>query len=253
MSAVLQPRPSVFAVPDAQWRSWDGWSDISATTDAELVPTGARVVVLAARPGDETLACGGLLRHVADRGDAVVVLSVTDGTASHPGSRRWPAWRLMAERPREARAALDALGLPDAQIVRAALPDGQVAAHRERLVHLLERLVRPLDVIVSPWRRDGDADALAIADCAATVATHTASRFIEVPVSAWRGATPGDGAWPWLRARQLPIAPELARRKTRALRELHSQIEPDIASGAAPVMGIDVLQRAAWTRELYFV
>jgi LmbE family N-acetylglucosaminyl deacetylase len=250
---VIEPLIHGRGTGDALWRAWGGWREMVPTTAAELVPAGARAVVVAPHPDDEVLACAGLLQELAALGRDIVVVAATDGTASHPGSRRWPAWRLQAERPRESRAAFAALGLANARWVRAQLPDGGLRAAVPRLAGLLERVIRRTDVVIATWRRDGHPDHEAAGDAAAQAALAVGARLIEAPVWAWHWAAPDDARLPWLRARRLALAPGVAQRKSRALRAFHSQIEPDITTGRAPVLPTTALQRAAWPHEVFFV
>ncbi|MGK9559270.1 PIG-L family deacetylase, partial [Salmonella enterica subsp. enterica] len=78
----------------------------------QLVPAGHRAVIIAPHPDDEVLGCGGLLQGLAMLDRQIQLISVTDGSASHPGSRRWPVERLSIVRPQESAQALHRLGLP---------------------------------------------------------------------------------------------------------------------------------------------
>lgn len=68
------------------------------------------VLVLAPHPDDESLGCGLLLAALWSRGAPAHLACLTDGSASHPGSRDWPAPRLAAWRRAELEAAMRALG-----------------------------------------------------------------------------------------------------------------------------------------------
>ena len=70
-----------------QWHAWTGLRQMRTTCMETLVPVGARAVVVAPHPDDEVLAVGGLLAQLARLGGAIRVIAVTDGTASHRGSR----------------------------------------------------------------------------------------------------------------------------------------------------------------------
>ena len=72
--------------PSAQWLSWPGWAGLRVTSVAELVPPGSRLVVVAPHPDDEILGAGGLLAATARAGRDLLLVAVTDGQASHPGS-----------------------------------------------------------------------------------------------------------------------------------------------------------------------
>lgn len=67
------------------------WLRSIAVTRAPEVDWGKRgrvvVVVVAPHPDDETLAAGGTISMLVRRGFTVDVVAVTDGEASHPGSR----------------------------------------------------------------------------------------------------------------------------------------------------------------------
>src|ERR1700712_473320 len=115
-----------------EWLGWSRLSQLPALTASEMVPHGARAVVVAPHPDDEILAVGGLLAHLARVGTPVLIVAVTDGTASHVGSTEWPVERLVRERPIESRTALHRLGV-DTEPVRLGLPDGRIEGYRELL------------------------------------------------------------------------------------------------------------------------
>jgi LmbE family N-acetylglucosaminyl deacetylase len=128
----------------------------------------SRVLVVAPHPDDDAIGCGGTLIALARRGARISVTYVTDGSASHVKSRRFPPARLRDIREGEARAALHALGIRSTpQFLRA--PDGGLAnvggAERGRLVAALaERIVRRrANVVFAPWPRDPHPDHVAAA------------------------------------------------------------------------------------------
>ena len=73
---------------------------------------GATPVVLAPHPDDEVIGCGGLLAAAADCGVRPIIVHVTDGSGSHPGSRAFPREALIALRQHEACSAAKRLGVP---------------------------------------------------------------------------------------------------------------------------------------------
>ncbi|WP_327176435.1 PIG-L family deacetylase [Streptomyces sp. NBC_01335] len=91
--------------PEAEWARWDGWR---ALADAPRID--GPVVVVAAHPDDEVLGVGGTLARLTAAGAEVHVVTVTDGEASHPGSRRVPPDVLARLRADELGAALDDRG-----------------------------------------------------------------------------------------------------------------------------------------------
>ena len=77
--------------------------------DLDAIVGAGGLVVLAPHPDDESLGCGALLRAAAGAGRRVVVVVVTDGSRSHPGSARVDAIALARLRAAELRAALKVL------------------------------------------------------------------------------------------------------------------------------------------------
>ena len=98
--------------PAQIWNSAPQLAQIPAISPHSLVPAGARVVIIAPHPGDEVLACGGLLQRLSTLEHPILLISITDGSASHPGSNVWPASRLSVVRPQESVEALRRLGMP---------------------------------------------------------------------------------------------------------------------------------------------
>jgi LmbE family N-acetylglucosaminyl deacetylase len=123
-----------------------------------------RALIVAPHPDDETLGCGGLVATLSRLGAAFRFIFVTDGAASHPGSRLWPRWRLAAQRRREAHEALRRLGADNAPRVFLGLPDAAMPAARsprwKEAVTQIRDIVREFqpDLAVLPWRRDPHCD-----------------------------------------------------------------------------------------------
>ena len=104
--------------PETRWRPF--LEDL-APPPLGLSPPPRRAVVLAPHPDDEVLGVGGLLALPARAGSRVLIVAVTDGEASHPGSDALPPGLLARTRATETLAALAALGLP-AGVRRLGLP-----------------------------------------------------------------------------------------------------------------------------------
>ncbi len=77
--------------------------------ELEDLCAGKGIVVFAPHPDDESLGCGGLISEAVEQGIPVHVVMVSDGGASHPGSRKFPPKRVIAIRRSETLAALSAL------------------------------------------------------------------------------------------------------------------------------------------------
>lgn len=103
--------------------------------DALLQRRGARLMVIAPHPDDESLAAAGLIQRALAYGVPVSVVFVTDGE-NNPWPQRWLERRVWvgvrarrswgARRRSEADAALRRLGAGDAAIHRLGWPDGGV-------------------------------------------------------------------------------------------------------------------------------
>lgn len=130
--------------------------------DQSAIPVSAlgSILIAAPHPDDETLGCGGLVAHCSSAGNAITVLAMTSGGASHPGD---DAWRdeLCAIRECEQREALRVLGLVKPDIVRLGLSDGKVdrlkGEIRKRVVKKIQNIIRA--------RRIGSLFVPAIDDC----------------------------------------------------------------------------------------
>jgi LmbE family N-acetylglucosaminyl deacetylase len=86
--------------------AWPGMHAVPPLTLDECLPAEARLVVVAAHPDDEVLACGALLHVHAARGGAVLLVAVTDGEASHAAASRWARQRLAEKRHAERKNGL---------------------------------------------------------------------------------------------------------------------------------------------------
>jgi LmbE family N-acetylglucosaminyl deacetylase len=236
---------------DAAWRSWPGLETLPAVTAPELVPKGARAVIVAPHPDDELLGCGGLLQLLASTRRQTLLIAVTDGGASHPGSPQWPSERLLLERPLETARAFAMLGL-SGPVLRARLPDGGVTRHAAQLRTLLETTLRPDDVVIATWRLDGHPDHEATGHAAAHAAASCGATLLEMPIWAWHWASPGDPRLPWQRARRLVLSAAVLQRKREALACYASQMQADASTGRPPIVPPSALERLLRPFEVYF-
>lgn len=205
------------------------------TQAGELARAGSRLVVVAPHPDDELLGIGGTLRLLQRLGHAVLVVSVTDGESSHPGSLAWPPERLIEARQCEAVASWKLLGLEPTRI-RLSFADGAVAAAETDLAESLASILEPGDTVFVPWRMDGHADHESCSRATRIAAAECGAVVHEFPVWA---LVPGHSAHAGLerltmRCVALPADVQLAKRL--AIAALHSQIGPDESTGALPVL-----------------
>ena len=252
-SAMQARRIEGSGTPDQVWLSWPGLNDIPAISASALVPPGIRAVIVAPHPDDEILACGGLLQLLAAQGSALLLVAVTDGDASHPGSPLWPPERLRQVRPQESAQALHALGLAPPDWLRLRLPDGGVAGMTPELSAALAAQLRPGDRVFTTWRLDGHPDHEACGWACASACSASGATLVEMPVWGWHWATPGDTRLPWHRARRLCLSAAQLQRKRDALRCFASQMQGDPSTGQPPIVAGDALQRLLHAWEVYFL
>ena len=87
----MKPNPIVGqGTPLHHWQASPKMAELAFISVEQLVPEGHRAVIIAPHPDDEVLGCGGLMQGLAALCRPIQLISVTDGSASHPGSRRWP-------------------------------------------------------------------------------------------------------------------------------------------------------------------
>lgn len=233
--------------PETAWQDWPGWRRGRRRAIARLVPDGNRLVVVAPHPDDETLMAGGLVHDAVRAGRRVLVVAVSDGEGSHPGSARWPVPELRAVRAAERHSALAELaGASDVAVVRLGLPDGGITADavRPRLVELMART----DTIVVPWRYDGHPDHEAVAEAALALAD---ARILQAPVWGWHWATPDRGELPE-DPLLYPLDAAAHAAKVRAVEQFVSQLQPDPSTGADAVLPGWALRRLVRTTEVFF-
>lgn len=96
--------------------------------DLRSLSGGRGIVVIAPHPDDESLGCGGMIAAARAQGCDVRVVIVSDGAASHPGSRSHPPEKLRALRRGEALGAASILGLGAGALTFLDLPDTAVPA-----------------------------------------------------------------------------------------------------------------------------
>ena len=166
---------------------------------AAWVRTLGRTAVIAPHPDDEALGVGGVIASLRDAGLPVGVLFLTDGEASHPGSRSHPPPALAELRRSEARAACDLLGVNPDAVRFLALPDGGVPRAGGEGFDIAADAVRraltdlpdgPPHTVLTPWRREPHGDHRAAFDLATAAAG--GARVIEYAVHLWQVRDPAD-------------------------------------------------------------
>ncbi|WP_327269168.1 PIG-L family deacetylase [Streptomyces sp. NBC_01218] len=208
---------------EAEWARWDGWKTIGTAPRIE-----GPVVVVAAHPDDEVLGVGGTLARLTAAGTEVHVVTVTDGEASHPGSRRVPPEALARLRAEELAVALDDLGVDRGRRTRLGVPDTRVDAYEDEVAGRLADAVRAggARLCLAPWTGDLHADHEAAGRAARTAARDTGAALWYYPVWTWHWAAPGDARVPWDSVRRLPLTAGEQARKARAISRFRTQTAP---------------------------
>jgi LmbE family N-acetylglucosaminyl deacetylase len=238
---------------EAAWRKSARLRASPEIDPAALVPPGARAVIVAPHPDDEILGTGGLLARLSDLGRKVLIVAVTDGTASHPDSPVWTAERLARTRPQETTDALQRLQMRHVQLIRLHLPDGGGERFEAELSRRLKAHLEPGDVVFGTWRYDGHPDHESVGRAVVAVAGELDLPFIEVLVWTWHWASSDDARVPWSRARRVVLDEATHARKVHAVGAFHSQIEPDNSTGHAAVLPEHVLERLTRAYEIVLI
>ena len=181
------------------------WRHLPEGTLDDIIGHGT-CLILAPHADDESLGCGGLIAACVHARRPPVVVILTDGVGSHPGSVAFPPDRLRAVRADEARKAVALLGLEAGRISFLNQPDTAAPsegpgfdAARSALLRLI-RAVPGCKTILAPWRHDPHCDHEAASILAETVAAEASVRHVAYPVWGWTlaadalvAASPGDG------------------------------------------------------------
>jgi LmbE family N-acetylglucosaminyl deacetylase len=242
-------------LPAQIWNNAPQLENIPVIGTHSLVPAGARTVLIAPHPGDEVVACGGLLQLLSSLGHPLQLLSITDGSASHPGSRQWSEKRLSVFRPQESVEALRRLGLPMHSLkwVRGGFTDNALYDQENQLVEFIGRYLRPGDVVFSTWREDGTDDHEVVGRASFRAAQQVGATFYDLPVWAWHRPEREQAKIPWERARKVRLDTWTVARKSHAAHAYASQLNGDPTMGIAPSLSPVLLERMRLPYEIVFV
>ncbi len=150
-------------------------------------------LIFAPHQDDESLGCGGLLALKRIKGDAVHVVYITDGRASHPGHPTLTPAMVAAQRQAEAVNAMRILGVDHTALQFLGVPDGTLM-HLD--VHAADELVRRIAAVLQsthpteillPCRHDGSSEHEAAFALVARALAQTGlrPRIMEFPVWSW--------------------------------------------------------------------
>ena len=237
------------------WQDAQCLAHMPQTTLTQLVPEGARAVVIAPHPDDEVLGFAGLLQQLNAAHYPLLLISITDGTASHPGSTFWPVEQLAEQRAQESKEALRRLGIAREHMswLRAGFEDSHVADREHAVAAFVERHLQPGDVVFATWREDGHSDHDAVGRAVGHAAIAAGATLYEVPIWTWHWAHDQDPRVPWHRARKLNLSRDAVARKRHAAQAFTSQLQADPSTGQGPVLSPLVLERLLQPFEVFLV
>ncbi|WAC57805.1 PIG-L deacetylase family protein [Gordonia sp. SL306] len=210
--------------PEEQWQRWlqerAPWPPLELDVE--------RLVVLGAHPDDEVLGAGGIMASAAVAGIEVVVVCMSDGSGSHPGSRTLTPEQLATRRHVELETATALLGLATPRWF--GLRDGGLTEQAHTMAGIVDAVLDDgPDVatgLLSVWSRDGHPDHDAVGRCAIEVARRRRLPLWMYPIWMWHWAAPGDSSVPWDRVRVQRLDPEVLAVKHAAIRSFDTQINP---------------------------
>lgn len=232
--------------------AWAAWTDLAALPELDTAGW-QRITVVAAHPDDDVLAAGGTLAGLAGAGVAVRLVAVTDGEASHRGNPWVDPAALAARRTAETGAALEALGLAGAEVVRLRFPDSGLAEAEGRLAGRLAELVADADACLAPWRGDRHPDHEAAGRAAAAALAARGGTLLEFPIWAWHWARPADPRVPWQKAVRVPLDEGRRARKNQAVSCFGSQLHPQGPDPTdLPILPPDEIAHFTRTSEVFF-
>jgi LmbE family N-acetylglucosaminyl deacetylase len=212
-----------------------------------------RVVVVAPHPDDEIFGAAGLLQGFLPQRVPIEIISVTDGEASHPDSAAICRTDLRSIRAHERDEALRRIGCLNPVIRQLGLPDGRVQDHIDQLSEMLDEILRPDDLCLTPWCHDGHPDHDACGDVAARIAHSNGADLLAYLVWAWHWADPNANAdLPWDNCRRLDLSRRVAARKRWSTGAFPSQTHlPSTGGRATPVIPPAILRRFWRTFEVF--
>jgi LmbE family N-acetylglucosaminyl deacetylase len=218
--------------------------DVALPGIAEIEPPGcgARVVVVAAHPDDESLGVGGVIAAAVAAGAHVRLVVATDGRFSHPDSPTHTPEQLAVLRRDELAAASLVLGIPEPPIMLG-LCDGSLDLHADRLTNALAPHLRGATHVLTTWEHDGHPDHEV---CPRVVRRLLAGRrgvvHWQYPIWLWHWGDPSSPAVPVNRLRAVSLDAAARRRKIAALECHRSQYLPlSSAPGDEPILPAHVL------------
>ena len=234
------------------WKNWSGLQDMPRFDIAKSFAPHQRVCIFAPHPDDEVLGCGGLLQQLAANGNPIVLIHVTNGTQSHPNSHVYSQEKLNIIRPQESIRALEVLSVAH-QVMTIALDltDGNVFAQQDQFHQKLSTIIKPNDILITPFMHDGHPDHEATGQVVVSFAKQHHLVCYQVLIWAWHWAKPADSRIPWHCAKRVDLTTEQLQRKIKAIACFESQITADDSTDNPPILSAQTIARISQPWEVY--
>ena len=183
----------------------------------------AKALIVAPHPDDETLGCGGAIALLRSIGCDVRVLVISDGTLSHPNSRKYPRLALLELRESETISALAILGVEATAVKFLRLQDGSVSEQNADISSYLAQ-ISP-QILFLPLRYDPHPDHRASFQLVSKALTslNMTPRLLEYPIWDWDDLQSTNWDNHKLISWRLDIS-SVVELKQQAIASYHSQI-----------------------------
>lgn len=199
----------------------NNWLQDAQPLGLDALKSFGTTLVIAPHADDESLGCGGTMALLRQAGRPVHILLVSDGSMSHPNSKKYPAQKLMQLREAELLASADILNISAKHIHFMRLKDSQVPnansadfdAASQAMANIITG-IKPQTVLI-PWRRDPHPDHRATWQLVKQAISLSALplRVLEYLVWLWERAD----------AKDLPLAGEMAVFKVDTSSVIHQK------------------------------
>lgn len=236
--------------PKQQWLNWQGLKDLNSFRLDQHFNQDARVVIVAPHPDDEILGCAGLMQQLSLTHE-IVLIAVTNGTASHPHSKQFTPEQLGQIRAQESLSALNVIGLSNVLRLEAGIQDGQIRQSQQQLYAFLDQILAKDDILITTFEKDGHPDHEYSAVVVKEIAQAKQLKHYQVLIWAWHWAQPNDPQIAWQHAYRLDLSTQQVLKKQQAIACFKSQIEPDSSTGQAPILSAQTIDRILMPYEVY--
>lgn len=238
--------------PAQAWQHWQALPMLTKLNLATHFPKQQRVCIFAPHPDDEILGCAGLMLQLVEQGNSVLLVSVTNGTKSHPNSSLYSPAQLDSIRPQETQQALKMLGIFDkVQQLTLGMADGEVIDYQPQLNQKLASFLTQQDILVPTFRLDGHPDHETVGKVVLNYARQHGLICYQVLIWALHWASPGDERINWQQVLRLDLTAKQQQKKQQAIACFPSQILPDESTGQSPVLPPFAIARATQGWELF--